>query len=94
MDTEENQKQVFLGAHSPWKSQLRFPHSHRRDEAMEKWKAQNRAFPLSHSSNYFALDQWIQKGGPAAGLGSSFRLIVRLENALPHLRVSHNLRAF
>ena len=53
MDTEENPKQVFLGAHSPWKSQLRFPHSHRRDEAMEKWKAQKRAFPLSHSSDYF-----------------------------------------
>ena len=50
MDTEENQRQVFLSAHSPWKSLARFPHSHRRDEAMEKWKAQNRAFPLSHGT--------------------------------------------
>jgi len=47
VDTEENQRQVSLGAHSPWKSLLRFPHSHRRDEAMEKWKAQG-GFPLFH----------------------------------------------
>src|ERR1039457_7434922 len=49
MDAEENQKQVSLRAHSPWKSQTaRFPHSHRRDEAMEKWKTKNRfsTFPL------------------------------------------------
>ena len=30
VDTEENQKQVSLSAHSPWKSpKARFPHSHR-----------------------------------------------------------------
>jgi len=30
VDTEENQRQVFLSAHSPWKSpKSRFPHSHR-----------------------------------------------------------------
>ena len=49
MDAEENQKQVSLRAHSPWKSQTaRFPHFHRRDEAMEKWKTKNRfsTFPL------------------------------------------------
>jgi hypothetical protein len=33
MDAEENQKQVSLRAHSPWKSQKqRFPHSHRPDD--------------------------------------------------------------
>src|ERR1019366_9933721 len=49
MDAEENQRQVSLRAHRPWKSQTaRFPHSHRRDEAMEKWKTKNRfsTFPL------------------------------------------------
>src|SRR5271157_4886008 len=48
MDSEENQTQVSLTAHSPWKSLLRFPHSHSRDEPVEKWKSQNQAFPLSH----------------------------------------------
>jgi len=47
VDAEENQKQVFHGAHSPWKSLARFPHSHRRDEAMEKWNAQKRASHFS-----------------------------------------------
>jgi hypothetical protein len=37
-------------AHSPWKSPARFPHSRRRGEAVEKWKVQKRAFPLSHST--------------------------------------------
>jgi hypothetical protein len=32
MDAEENQKQVSLRVHSPWKSQrARLPHSHRLD---------------------------------------------------------------
>ncbi len=51
MDAEENQKQVSLRAHSPWKSQTaRFPHSHRRGEAMEKWKTKSRfpTFPLPY----------------------------------------------
>jgi hypothetical protein len=50
MGNEENRKQVFLAAHSPWKSLPRFPHSHRRDEAMGKWKAQKLGFPLSHGT--------------------------------------------
>src|SRR5688500_7403360 len=41
----KTKRQVFHRAHSPWKSQTaRFPHSHRRDEAVEKWKAQKQAF--------------------------------------------------
>ena len=46
MDTEENQKRVFLGAHSPWKSQkARFPHSHRPDdEARGKVEIQRQDF--------------------------------------------------
>ena len=51
MDAEENQKQVSLRAHSPWKSQTaRFPHSHRRDEAVEKWKTKKQVshFPTAY----------------------------------------------
>jgi hypothetical protein len=48
MDVEENQKQVSLHAHSPWKSQTtRFPHFHSRDEARKSGKRKAR-FPLSH----------------------------------------------
>ena len=50
MDSEENQPQVALTAHSPWKSLLRFPHSHSREEPVGKWKSQKQAFPLSHCS--------------------------------------------
>jgi hypothetical protein len=53
MDAAENQRQVYLGVHRPWKSLERFPQSHRRDEAMGKWKAQERVFPLSPSSYDF-----------------------------------------
>ncbi len=31
MESEENQKQVSLTFHRPWKSLLRFPHFHRAD---------------------------------------------------------------
>ncbi len=68
MDSEENQTQVSRTAHSPWKSLLRFPHSHSRDEPVEKWKSQNRAFPLSHCSVCPLLNPKNQtkKGGLAA----------------------------
>src|SRR5260221_13567108 len=47
MDAEENRKQVFLRAHSPWKSQTtRFPHSHSLGEARKRGKRTPR-FPLS-----------------------------------------------
>jgi hypothetical protein len=43
MDAEGNLRQVSHRAHSPWKSpKARFPHSHRRDEAVGKWKAKTR----------------------------------------------------
>jgi len=32
MENEENQKQVFLPSHRPWKSLARFPHFHRADD--------------------------------------------------------------
>jgi len=48
LDSEENQRQVSLAAHSPWKSQkARFPHSHRPGEAWKSGKPKA-GFPLSH----------------------------------------------
>src|SRR5258708_7942948 len=32
MESEENQNQVSLASHSPWKSLSRFPHSHSPDD--------------------------------------------------------------
>src|SRR5579862_8363293 len=47
MDAEENQRQVSLCLHSPWKShKARFPHSHSRGEARKSGKRKAR-FPLS-----------------------------------------------
>ena len=66
MDAEENQRQVSLRAHRPWKSQTaRFPHSHRRDEAVENWEAKIKlpSFP----QHGFLISNSKQKGGPAAG---------------------------
>ncbi len=78
MDVEENQMQVSLNAHSPWKS-LR--DSHISTAATKQWNVENRKqvshFPLP----CFPRFQQIQKGGLAAELRSSSRLIVRLENA-------------
>jgi hypothetical protein len=44
MEKEENQRQVSIFSHSPWKSQkARFPHSHSPgDDREEKWKSKNR----------------------------------------------------
>src|SRR5207245_2556163 len=68
------------GAHSPWKSRR---DSHIPTVATKhwKWKTKNRFshFPLPRVGSS---DQ-IQKGGLAAELRSSSRLIVRLENASP-----------
>jgi hypothetical protein len=70
--------QVSLNAHSPWKS-LR--DSHIPTVATKQWNVENRKqvshFPLP----CFPWFQQIQKGGLAAELRSSSRLIVRLENA-------------
>src|SRR5438093_10768742 len=69
------------GAHSPWKS-LRDSHIPTVATKQWKWKTKNRFshFPLPRVGSS---DQ-IQKGGLAAELRSSSRLIVRLENAAPH----------
>ena len=63
MDAEENQKQVSLRAHSPWKS-LR--DSHIPTAATKPWKSgkPKPGFPLSHSTS--SLSQIQPKGGLAA----------------------------
>src|SRR5450432_3769554 len=81
MDAEENQRQVFLRAHSPWKSQTtRFPHSHSRCSAWKSGKPKA-GFPLSHW--LFLLFNQIKKGNPAADrFAPASRLILQLENAV------------
>src|SRR5450432_4588177 len=80
MDAEENQRQVFLRAHSPWKSQTtRFPHSHSRCSAWKSGKPKA-GFPLSHLLSL--LFNQIKKGNPAADrFAPASRLILQLENA-------------
>ena len=79
MDNEENQKQVFLVAHSPWKShKTRFPHFHRPGRG----QVENE----KHVSHLPACCLYIskpnQKGGLAPGrFAPVSRLILRLENA-------------
>src|SRR5947209_11431639 len=76
MENEENQRQVSLVSHSPWKSQTtRFPHSHSPGEARKSGKP-NPGFPLSRLLFYLS-----QKGDPAIA-SLRFRLILRLENAV------------
>jgi hypothetical protein len=81
MDAEENQRQVFLRAHSPWKSQTtRFPHSHSRCSAWKSGKPKA-GFPLSHLLSL--LFNQIKKGNPAADrFAPASRLILQLENAV------------
>jgi hypothetical protein len=85
MDAEENQRQVFLRAHSPWKSQTtRFPHSHSRCSAWKSGKPKA-GFPLSHLLSLL-LNQ-TKKGDPAADrFAPASRLILQLENAGVHGR--------
>jgi len=66
MDEEENQKQVSLFAHSPWKSQkARFPHSHRPDD-----------FPCSKNQNTKTKTQR-KETLPADRFAPASRLILR-----------------
>jgi hypothetical protein len=80
MGNEENQKQVSLVSHSPWKSLSRFPHSHSPgDYREEKWKSNSR-IPTFPSQLSIVLK--IQKRRIPLNAGfPSFRLIVRLEYA-------------
>ena len=82
MENEENQSQVFHRFPQPLEiAKTRFPHSHSPGyDREEKWKSKNRipTFP----SRLLSLKK-IKKGGFPWTPGSpSFRLIVRLENAV------------
>src|SRR5260370_38227891 len=81
MDNEENQRQVSLVAHSPWKSQTaRFPHSHRPGDASKSGKPKP-VFPLSHWLP-FSLKPKPKKGGPPADrFAPPSRPILELQNA-------------
>jgi hypothetical protein len=83
MDAEENHKQVFLRAHSPLEiangAISTFPPP---PLGVEKWKTKT-GFPLSHS--LFVCLKTNQKGARRRSLRSpAFRLILRLENAVPN----------
>jgi hypothetical protein len=81
MDAEENQRQVSLRAHRPWKSLLRFPHSHSAGEGDGKVESRNQASHFSIARSYPSQIQ-TQKGGlKASRYAPAFRLILRLENA-------------
>src|ERR1035438_1551133 len=84
MDAEENQRQVFLRAHSPWKSHTtRFPHFHSPCSAWKSGKPKA-GFPLSHLLSLL-LNQ-IKKGNPTADrFAPAFRLILRLEYAISRI---------
>src|SRR6266478_3812909 len=66
MDAEENQMQVSLSAHSPWKSLQRFPHSHRRDDAVKSGKPKT-GFPTFHCHGFlFGPNSERRPGGGAS----------------------------
>jgi len=75
MESEENQTQVSLASHSPWKSLSRFPHSHSPGEARKSGKRKAR-FPLSRL--LFYLYRQIKKEALAADrFAPAFRLILQ-----------------
>jgi hypothetical protein len=77
MESEENQKQVSLSSHSPWKSlcdsHIPTAPAANADGKVEIQK-QDSHFPTAR----FSLTKFIQKGGRAADrFAPAFRLIVR-----------------
>jgi hypothetical protein len=76
MEKEENQKQVSLFSHSPWKSQkARFPHSHSPgDDREEKWKSESRipTFPSRFPFPYKLKKRRIPLNAGSRRSGSSF----------------------
>ena len=58
--------QVSLSAHSPWKSLRRFPHSHRRDDAVKSGKPKT-GFPTFHCHGFlFGPNSERRPGGGAS----------------------------
>jgi len=75
MDAEENERHVFLHAHSPWKSQkARFPHSHRRDDNADgkvEIQKQDSHFPTGSIFSLKTKKGGLEAGRYAPGPGSS-----------------------
>jgi hypothetical protein len=79
MENEENQKQVSLVSHSPWKSQkARFPHSHSPgDDREEKWKSKTRipTFPRGFLFfSYLRKEDSLNAGFPVVQAHRSIRI--------------------
>src|SRR5260370_30090510 len=68
MDNEENQRQVSLVAHSPWKSRMRFPHFHRPGDA---WKSGKPTAGFHFPTRCFSLSTPNQQRRPSGGFLSS-----------------------
>jgi hypothetical protein len=85
MEKEENQKQVFLFSHSPWKSpKARFPHSHSPATTARKSGNPKPGFPLSHHG-FLSLTKLKKEDSPERPF-PPFRLIVQLEYAVDCLK--------
>src|SRR6266576_193445 len=67
MDAEENQKQVFPRRPQPLEIAARFPHSHRRDEAVEV-ENQKQVFPLSTATGWLFRPNSERRPGGGASL--------------------------
>src|SRR5438094_5756329 len=67
MDAEENQKQVFPRRPQPLEIAARFPHSHRRDEAVEV-ENQKQIFPLSTATGWLFRPNSERRPGGGASL--------------------------
>src|SRR5438094_9887302 len=67
MNDEENQKQVFPRRPQPLEIAARFPHSHRRDEAVEV-ENQKQVFPLSTATGWLFRPNSERRPGGGASL--------------------------
>ena len=77
MDAEENEKHVFLRAHSPWKSQkARFP-TFPPPRRQRRWKSGNpkAGFPLSHRLDSYLLKTKKEAWRPVATLPAQAHLV-------------------
>src|SRR5205807_10584997 len=84
MDAEENQKQVFPRRPQPLEIAARFPHSHRRDEAVEV-ENQKQVFPLSTATGWLFRPNSERRPGGGASLLLQAHCSIRKCSPLPPL---------
>src|SRR5436190_23258611 len=82
MDAEENQKQVFPRRPQPLEIAARFPHSHRRDEAVEV-ENQKQVFPLSTATGWLFRPNSERRPGGGASLLLQAHCSIRKCSPLP-----------